>query len=142
MPAGGVALPLAIFPIESNVTAGMFGGRFMLLGLIEVPAGTRLLFQPDKGPLTHVNEFHDLGAVVRAERHADESADESGAMSDERMVLDCEGVEASEATKMLEWPNGESLMPGTIKLGEKVYPARLQLRAARHGLRAILRSEA
>jgi hypothetical protein len=113
----------------------------MLLGLIEVPEGTRLLFQPDKGPLTHVNEFHDLGAVVRAERHADESGDQPGALADQRMILDCDGVDASEATKLLHWPNGESLMPGTIKFGEKVYPALLQVRARKHGLRAILRSE-
>jgi hypothetical protein len=108
----------------------------MFLGLLDVPEGTRLLFQPEKGPLTHVDRFHDLGAVVRAERHADESVDEP----DDRMILDCEGVEASEASRLLQWPKGEALLPGTIKFGDKTYAATLQVRPRRGGLRAILRS--
>jgi hypothetical protein len=112
----------------------------MLVTRLEVPPGTRLSFQPHKGPLTHTDQFHDLGLVLHAERHADASQEIPEQLEDDRMVLECEGVEASELTKALAWPNGESLLPGVVRFGAQIYPATLQVRARPHGLRATLRS--
>jgi hypothetical protein len=111
----------------------------MLVTRLDVPRGTRLAFQPDKGPLTHTEQFHDLGLVLVAERHADESLDAPEQLEDDRMVLECEGVEASELSKALNWPKGETVMPGMVRFGPQVYPATLQVRARPHGLRATLR---
>ena len=111
----------------------------MLVTRLDVPDGTRLSFQPDKGPVTHVEEFHDLGLVLIAERHADESFEGAGQLADDRMVLECEGVEASELAKALKWPNGETVMPGIVRFGPQHYPATLQIRARPRGLRATLR---
>jgi hypothetical protein len=112
----------------------------MLVTRLDVPDGTRLSFQPDKGPVTHTEDFHDLGLVLIAERHADESVEAAEQLTDDRMVLECEGVEASELSKALNWPTGETLMPGMVRFGPQVYPATLQIRARPHGLRATLRS--
>jgi hypothetical protein len=111
----------------------------MLVTRLDVPPGTRLSFQPDKGPLTHTEQFHDLGLVLRAERHADESLEVPEQLADDRMVLECEGVEASELSKALNWPHGETLMPGLVRFGPQIYPATLQVRARPRGLRATLR---
>jgi hypothetical protein len=112
----------------------------MLVSTLEVPKGTRLLFQPANGPLTHTDQFHDLGLVQRAERHADESLAHPEQLEDDRMVLECEGVEASALTKALNWPKGETIMPGVVRFGPQTFPATLQVRARPRGLRAVLRS--
>ena len=112
----------------------------MLVTRLEVPQGTRLSFQPDKGPLTHQDAFHDLGLVLRAEQHADPAEESDQSLQDQRMVLECEGVEASALAKRLNWPNGETVLPGMVKFGSQTYPAALQIRARPKGLRAILRS--
>ncbi len=111
----------------------------MLVTRLDVPEGTRLSFQPDNGPLTHTDQFHDLGLVRIAERHADASLENPDQLEDDRMVLECEGVEASQLTKALSWPKGESTLPGTVRFGPQTYPATLQVRARPHGLRATLR---
>jgi hypothetical protein len=110
----------------------------MLVARVEVPQGTRLLFQPTGGPVTST-EFHDLGLVARAEKHGDPAAGNSGQFEDERMVLDCRGVEASQLTQSLNWPQGEPTLPGTVRFGNQSYPATLQIRPRPRGLRAILR---
>ena len=112
----------------------------MLVTEIEVPAGTHLAFQPSHGPLTHDDAYHDLGLVLRAEQHADGALDAPEQLEDNRMVLECEGIEASELIKQLNWPNGETILPGMVRFGDRTYPATLQVRARRNGLRAILRS--
>ena len=112
----------------------------MLVTQIEVPVGTRLSFQPEKGPLTHTDAYFDLGLVLRAEQHADGAIDTPEQLEDNRMVLECEGIEASELTKQLNWPKGETVLPGMVRFGDRTYPATLQVRARRMGLRAILRS--
>jgi hypothetical protein len=111
----------------------------MLVTRLDVPQGTRLSFQPRLGPLQLIDDFHDLGLVVLAEQHAESSADSSGQLQDNRMVLDCEGVEASYLFQQLKWPKGESTMDGTVRFGSQMYPVALQVRARPHGLRAILR---
>ncbi len=110
----------------------------MLIARIPVPEGTRLLFQPAGGPVTST-EFHDLGLVARAEQHADSSATEPDRVEDKRMVLDCRGIEASQLAQSINWPNGVSALPGTIRFGNQSYPATLQVRPRPGGLRAILR---
>jgi hypothetical protein len=110
----------------------------MLVARLEVPEGTRLLFQPERGPVT-TTEFHFLGTVVRAETHASQATDGGDQLEDERMVLDCRGVEASELTKSMNWPAGEPTLPGTVQFGGQSYPAILQVRPRPRGLRAILR---
>ena len=112
----------------------------MLVTRLDVPQGTRLAFQPNNGPLTHLDDFYDLGLVVIAEQHADEDPNFPDQMTDSRMVLECEGVEASELSKQLKWPQGETILPGTVRYGTLTYPAGLQIRARPNGLRAILRS--
>jgi len=112
----------------------------MLVTRLDVPQDTRLSFQPHNGPLTHQNQFHDLGLVLRAEQHADPIGDATEQLEDQRMVLECEGVEASALAKTLNWPNGETVLPGMVKFGSQIYPAALQIRARPKGLRAILRS--
>jgi len=111
----------------------------MLVSKLDVPPATRLAFQPDNGPLTHTNEFHDLGLVISAERHADSALNSTEQLEDDRMVLECEGVEASELSKALNWPKGETVLPGVVKFGPQIYPASLQVRARPHGMRAVLR---
>jgi len=112
----------------------------MLITRLDVPQGTRLSFQPRNGPLTHLDDFYDLGLVLIAEQHADSDADSPEQLTDHRMVLECEGVEASELSKQLNWPKGETILPGTVRFGSQTYPAALQIRARPKGLRAILRS--
>ena len=112
----------------------------MLVTRLDVPQGTRLAFQPLKGPLTHTDHFHDLGLVLIAEQHADAADNLAEELADNRMVLECEGVEASELSKQLNWPKGETILPGTVQFGAQTYPAALQIRARPRGLRAILRS--
>jgi hypothetical protein len=112
----------------------------MLVNKLEVPAGTRLSFQARMGPLTHQDAFFDLGRVMRAEQHADAAVDLPERLENHRMVLECQGVEASELAKQLNWPKGETLLPGIVKFGSHEYPAELQIRARPKGLRAILRS--
>lgn len=112
----------------------------MLVNLIEVPTGTRLAFQPENGPLTHSHVFFDMGLVVRAEQHVDEVLDSQRDLEDNRMVLECLGIEASELSRQLRWPQGETVLLGTVRFGDRTYPATLQVRPRRQGLRAILRS--
>ena len=112
----------------------------MLVTKLEVPDGTRLAFQARNGPLTHQDAFFDLGRVMRAEQHADTGADEPERLENHRMVLECEGVEASELAKQLNWPKGQTVLPGFVKFGSHEYPAELQIKARPKGLRAILRS--
>jgi hypothetical protein len=112
----------------------------MLVTKLEVPDGTRLSFQARNGPLTHEDAFFDLGRVMRAEQHADEASDVPQQLENHRMVLECEGVEASELAKQLKWPTGQAVLPGVVKFGTHEYPAELQIRARPHGLRAILRT--
>ncbi len=111
----------------------------MLVTRLDVPPGTRLSFQPKNGPLTHLDDFYDLGLVLAAEQHADSDPQQPDQLADTRMVLECEGVEASELSKQLNWPNGEPVLPGTVRYGGSTYPVALQIRARPHGLRAILR---
>ena len=111
----------------------------MVVTRLTVPEGTRLAFQPAHGPITRTDEFFDLGLVVLAERHASESLDQPEVLEDDRMVVDCDGVKASELTASLHWPNGEPLLPGVVRYGDHSYPATLQLHARPRGLRAILR---
>ncbi len=110
----------------------------MLVARVPVPEGTRLLFQPHGGPVTNTT-YHDLGVVVRAEKHGDPSLDRPDMMEDERMVLDCRGVEASGLTESMHWPQGEPTLPGTVQFGTQSYGAMLQVRPRPKGLRAILR---
>jgi hypothetical protein len=119
-------------------SANSRGDETMLIARVPVPEGTRLLFQPAGGPITDT-AFHDLGLVARAERHADPSAAQPGQLDDERMVLDCRGIEASQFTQLVNWPNGASTLPGTVRFGIHNYPATLQVRPRPRGLRAILR---
>ena len=111
----------------------------MLVTRLEVPQGARLAFQPRNGPLTHLDDFYDLGLVIIAEQHADSAVDSPEQLADNRMVLECEGVEASELSKQLNWPKGETVLPGIVRFGSQTYPAALQIRARTKGLRAILR---
>jgi hypothetical protein len=111
----------------------------MLVTRLDVPRGMRLLFQTTGGPVSPVSEFRDLGMVTRAERHADPVQGPDGPMDDHRVVLDCDGVEASAVSQLLHWPPGETLLEGTARFGDTVFPAALQIRVRPGGLRAILR---
>jgi hypothetical protein len=138
--APGVQPGLLPHLIRHSNFAPNFGTSTMLVTRLEVPPDTRLAFQPDNGPLTHINAFHDLGVVRLAEQHADESLTEDEPLESHRMVLECEGVEASRLIQALNWPRGETALPGTVKFGQQTYPATLQVRARPHGLSATLRS--
>src|SRR5947209_5808158 len=120
------------FPPSSSIPSAFLRAGKRRTGVVvelSIPPGTVLLFQPGDGIICERRAgVIPLGIILRAQRRMDR-ADQAGVFEDDRLVLICQGVEASDASRLLNWPVGQLALPGVVCIGQLTYRATLQLRA-------------